>query len=372
MKFDNKLNVFLLFPLYVLVFFCHIVNFFRPKKESNKIILLVDLGHFGDALMLTPSIKYLRNHDSSKSYKIFCITTVLGKKALVNNPDIDKVFSVNEDWDYNYDSKKWFKNYNNIYSIIRSINPEVAISCRSTAYHVETIAIFNALIKRRIGFSSKGLKSFLTDTLFYDSKAHRVIQNIDLIKLFTQDKKINISTKPHFYPNINNINQSNFDNIFNINQKVILINPFAEHKYIWNIDFYDDIIKYFISKNYQIFFIGLEKHRDQIDYFLKDNNYKSIFNLAGKTTIDDLTYILKKSDLLLTIDTGIRHLSNCFNIKVISLRKTPNLDYEFGKYIESEIIINEKKNRDKYINPSDYVDTLTPEYIIKKITHIGL
>jgi len=56
MTFNKNINFLLLVPLCVLVIFCRIVNFFRIKKERNKIILLIDLGHFGDALMLTPSI----------------------------------------------------------------------------------------------------------------------------------------------------------------------------------------------------------------------------------------------------------------------------------------------------------------------------
>jgi len=372
MTFNKNINFLLLVPLCVLVIFCRIVNFFRIKKERNKIILLIDLGHFGDALMLTPSIKYLRNHDLSKSYKIFCITTVLGKKALDNNPDIDAVYTVSENWDHNYSNKNWLKNYKDIYSIINSINPEVAISCRSTAYHIETIAMFNALVSRRIGFSSKGLKNTLTDTLHYDNRVHRANQNIDLIKLFTKDKEKDISTIPYFYPDVNNINKSKFDEIFNIDKKIVLINIFAEHKYIWPIDFYKEIIEFLISEQYYVCFVGLEKYREKIDSFLINKNYHSVFNLSGETTIDDLSYILKKSDLLITIDTGVRHLANCYTLKVISFRKTPNLDSEFGQYVNSEIVLNEKINREKYSNVKDFVNILEPKIVIDQIKKLEI
>ena len=109
MIFNKNINFVLLIPLYILAGFFHMINFFRTKKKGNKIILLIELGHFGDALMLTPAIEYLRNHSSSNSFKIFCITTTLGKKALEGNPHIDKVYSVDEDWDYNYDNKNGLK-----------------------------------------------------------------------------------------------------------------------------------------------------------------------------------------------------------------------------------------------------------------------
>ena len=114
MKFENKKNILLLIPLTIIIGFCHFINFFRKNNNHNKVILLIDLGHFGDQLMLTPAIKYLRNHYSSQPYKIFCITTTLGLKALENNPDIDKVYTVDKDWDNNYNNKKWLRNYKNI------------------------------------------------------------------------------------------------------------------------------------------------------------------------------------------------------------------------------------------------------------------
>jgi len=365
MKFENKINFLLLLPLSIIIGCCHFINFFRKNNNQNKVILLIDLGHFGDQLMLTPAIKYLRNHESSSKFKIFCITTTLGSKALANNPDIDTVFTVDKEWDNNYNNKRWFKNYRNIYSLIKKINPEIAISCRSTAYHVETIAIFNSLVKTRIGFSSKGLKSLLTNTISYNSNSHRVNQNIDLMKAFTRDKQVDVSTKPYFYPNIKNINKTKFDTLFKIDKKIILINPFAEHDYIWEIDFYKKIVEFFISKEYHIYFVGLDRDRQKIDSFLSGKNYQNVFNLLGKTTIDDLSYILNKSDLLVTVDTGIRHLANCFDLSVISFRKTPNLDSEFGKYTESEIVLNERIGRQKYANTLHCVDIIEPNMVWK-------
>jgi ADP-heptose:LPS heptosyltransferase len=367
MKFENKKNVLLLIPLSIIIGFCHFINFFRKNNNHNKVILLIDLGHFGDQLMLTPAIKYLRNHDSSQSYKIFCITTILGLKALENNPDIDKVYTVDKDWDNNYNNKRWLRNYKNIYALVKKINPEIAISCRSTAYHLETIAIFNSLVKTRIGFSSKGLKSLLTNTIPYNSDSHRVNQNINLMMKFTKDVEDNIPTKPYFYPDIKNINKTKFDTLFKSGKKIVLINTFAEHDYIWDLDFYKEILEFLISKKYNIYFVGLEKDKQRINLFIRKEQYQNTFNLLGHTTIDELSYILNKSDLLVTVDTGIRHLANCFDLPIISFRKTPNLDSEFGKYTKSEYIFNEKLGREKYANTLNFVDVIKPGMICKEV-----
>ena len=364
MKFEHKKNYLFIIPLKMIELISRFTILFKRRKKSNKIILMIDVGHFGDQLMLTPAIKHLRESERSKDYQIYCITTHIGQKALKNNPDIDKVLVVNTNWDSNYNNFRWIKNYFNLKSLIQNINPEIAFSCRSTAYHIETLAIFNSNISLRYGYSGKGLKKLLTNTLKYDLYSHRVDQNIDLIRLFTRSKST-ISKIPLFYPNMKNINTRRMNSYIN-DTKVVLINAFAEHNYICSLDFYLDVIKHYRERGFQVLFVGVEKNRIQVDSFLKKNGIESNSNLLGKTNIDELYYLLTKSELLITIDTGIRHLANCIELPIISFRKTPNYDSEFGKYLPSETIYNEEHNRLKYANTSNSVEKLNYKMLCKE------
>lgn len=364
MKFEHKKNYLFIIPLKMIELISRFTILFKRRKKSKKILLMIDVGHFGDQLMLTPAIKHLRESENSKDYQIYCITTHLGEKALKNNPDIDKVFVVNKNWDSNYNNFRWIKNYFNLKSLIQNVNPEVAFSCRSTAYHIETLAIFNSNISFRYGYSGKGLKKLLTNTLKYDLHSHRVDQNIDLIRLFTKSKST-ISKKPYFYPDLNNVDTVRMNSYVN-DLKLVLINVFAEHDYIYNLDFYLNVVKHYEEKGFKVLFIGVEKNRIKVDKFLIKNGIGSNSNLLGKTNIDELYYLLSKSKLLITIDTGVRHLANCLELPIISFRKTPNYDSEFGKYLPSETIYNEEHNRLKYANTSNSVEKLNYKMLCKE------
>ncbi len=364
MTFKKSKNYILLVPLKVIELISRFLSFFIKSKSFKKIILIIDVGHFGDQLMLTPAIKHLRKSERSKKYKIYCITTHLGEKALKNNPDIDKVFSVNKNWDFNYNNFRWILNYYNLKKLIQQINPEIAFSCRSTAYHIETLAVYNSNVNFRYGYSGKGLKKLLTHTLEYDLNEHRVDQNINLIKLFTREN-YTVNKIPYFYPDLRNIDKIRIDSYIK-NSKLVLFNVFAEHNYLWNLDFYQKVVNHYIKIGYQVVFVGTNKNRNKVDKFLRKNELETSLNLLGKTNIDEIHYLLSKSELLITIDTGIRHLANCMELPVISIRKTPNYDSEFGEYVESETVYSEKYNRLKYANTGNSVEKVNYKMLCKE------
>jgi ADP-heptose:LPS heptosyltransferase len=75
----------------------------------------------------------------------------------------------------------------------------------------------------------------------------------------------------------------------------------------------------------------IERIRSQLDF--------KTFSLAGKTSLEELAVILKKIDLLITVDTGVRHIANATGTNVIVLRNGADSIYELGKYVESEELV---------------------------------
>jgi len=364
MNFNNKLNYLLFVPLKIAEFFFRLINFFKKNNIPRKIILIIDIGHFGDQLMLTPAIKHLRESKKTEGYKIYCVTSTLGEKAFKNNSYVDKVYTVNDRWENNYNNYNSIINYFELKYLIKDINPEIAFSCRSTSYYIETFAMYGANVKFRYGYSGKGLKNLFSQTLDYDLKIHRVDQNINLMRLFTKES-CTVSRKPYFYPVKSNINKSRIESYI-CNSKVVLLNIFAEHNYIWELNFYLKIILFYEKKGYKVLLVGTKKNHNRVEDFLNKNKINRKNNLLGKTNIDELYYLLSKAHLLITIDTGIRHLANCIELPTISLRKTPNYDSEFGKYVNSEHVLNEKKGRKKYANTEHNEYLIKPEMLYER------
>ena len=348
----NLKRVFLISLMNFTIFLFQPLRLFK-KTNSNKVILLIDLGHFGDQLMLTPSVKYLRENQSTNNYKIYCITSKLGLKGLQNNEDIDKIICADEEYHSIPSLKKTYYHFYNLFSLIRDINPEICFSMRSTFYHIEVLAMYFARVPKKIGYSNKGLKFALDESINSIGNNHRVYQNYNLIKLIFFHSKNNFSPTPIYNYNLNNV--KNFSSL-NLDKNFVLINPYAEHSYIFDLDIYIKSIQYLLSKNFQVIFIGLDRNRDNVESFLIKNNLsQKVDNLLGKTSFDDLGHLVNNCYLLLTVDTGVRHMANSFGKKVISLRKTNNYDFEFGQYLENDYVINEYINREKYASKDDSI-----------------
>ena len=60
-------------------------------------------------------------------------------------------------------------------------------------------------------------------------------QNINLIKLFTREN-YTVNKIIYFYPDLRNIDKIRIDSYIK-NSKLVLFNVFAEHNYLWNLDF---------------------------------------------------------------------------------------------------------------------------------------
>ena len=63
------------------------------------------------------------------------------------------------------------------------------------------------------------------------------------------------------------------------------------------------------KKDFKSFLLVLKNRIKKVDKFLIENGIGSNSNLLGKTNIDELYYLLSKSKLLITIDTGVRHFT---------------------------------------------------------------
>ena len=345
-----------------------IIFLFQPlrlfkRNNPNKIILLIDLGHFGDQLMLTPSIKNLRENQSTKNYKIYSITSKLGFNGLKNNKSVDKIFCTDEEYNSKKSLKKTYLHFYNLFSLIRDINPEICFSMRSTFYHIEVLAMYFARVPKKIGYSTKGLKFALDESINTIANNHRVYQNYNLIKLILSNSNTNFLPIPIYNYNPNNVK---INSSLNMDKNFVLINPYAEHKYIFDLDIYLESIEYLLNKNFQVVFIGLDRNHEKVQSFLiKKKLAQKVHNFLGKTTLDDLGHLVNNCYLLLTVDTGVRHIANSFSKKVISLRKTHNYDFEFGKYLENDFVINEYINRETYASKNDSINTINSNEVLK-------
>ena len=115
--------------------------------------------------------------------------------------------------------------------------------------------------------------------------------------------------------------QIKFLDLFNNNFIYIGISPFGKrNSRSWVLKRYTllcEILDH--NPKFKIIFFGTDKHESKIQNMIAKLNKNKIINLAGKTSINDLKFLLNKLDVLITIDSGPMHLAAALGINTIAL-----------------------------------------------------
>jgi heptosyltransferase-2 len=64
------------------------------------------------------------------------------------------------------------------------------------------------------------------------------------------------------------------------------------------------------------------------------------YSLVNKTTLGEVAEIIRNLDLLVTIDTGLRHIANAVDTPCLVIRNGHNSNIEFGKYTDNEVLFS--------------------------------
>jgi heptosyltransferase-2 len=199
-------------------------------------------------------------------------------------------------------------------------------------------------VKNIIGFR-KDFRSFMLNKAISYPKGqiHQIEKYKKLLKPLDIERSI---TKPKIYVDkkeIENAKELLYQRGYKDNQRLIGINPIAKYgsAKCWPIERFKEVAKRLCSdeKNF-IVFLGDFDSRDVIKNICLEMPNR-IINLAGKTTLRELTALISQLDLFLTNDSGPMHIAAAFDIDQIALFGSTS-DVLTGPYSEKAIVINKK------------------------------
>jgi ADP-heptose:LPS heptosyltransferase len=302
------------------------------------------LNNLGDVLMTTPMIDSIKKN--SKNSKIYFLVDYSCQKAILNLDLIEKVFVFNR-----FSIKKEILNNNNLENIKNSIK-ELILEINSldldelyNFYYNELGFLFSNLIyskKKFGGFYNNSFKINFTD--FY-SKYLYFLPNLRSLNSF------------HICDVISNINNQN-----RLKKKILFNNNIDDNFFFkLNLDKNDFLVGIQISsavitkrvinenltkilnhfsckfKKIKFIFFGVKNEKPFINEIFKKLNFKYI-DLVSKTSIDELSSIIKNLNFLICTDTFTMHLAANYNIETISLFSSTN-PIETGGYFKNCLII---------------------------------
>lgn len=269
----------------------------------SKKALLVRLSSLGDVIFNLPLASILKQN----GYELTWITSEKGFDVINNNPLVDKaILAPVEKWK----KQPFLQNFKEYLTLIKEVRAEkydIAIDTQLLLKSFIWIVLSGA--KRRI--VSKSAREFA------------ILGGNEFIEKLAEDFSIHVTESYLKYAKYLGFNTDNFEvklpasteetivkidtllKDIDTSKPIVTIAPATtwvpKH---WNKDNWKKLIKN-IEKDYTLIFTGTSKDTELIDYI----SDKKHLNLAGKTNLLELIELFKRSDLVISLDSGSTHLA---------------------------------------------------------------
>lgn len=305
-------------------------KFVRVKQERIRKILIVNLGFIGDLLATTPMISALKNEFGAE---ISILVNDQMKEVLSGNKDISKVIAYSDNFSVDLDKLKREKF-------------DLAVIVWPGSLKISLLCLL-AKIPYRIGTTQTGLLEgkgyFLTRKVWpYMQEKHKVEENLDIAGLVGAK-----SDKPEvkfFFSKKDEKSVDEFLSKNKISKPIIVIHAGKRGKfyaeYSWALKNFVRVAN-FLIENYGANIIlsggkGEEIIAKRIYDMVKDKG--KVYIVAGRFNLGQFAALLKKSNLLISIDTATVHVasSSSINIPMVVLNvKYPRIWHPYvsrGRY----------------------------------------
>jgi ADP-heptose:LPS heptosyltransferase len=307
---DRFLGVVVGIPLnYLVRLMGKIMRFDHSLDREMKKIVVCKFKGMGSIIQATPLLKTLRNRYPNA--EIIFVTSVENEKIVSKITCINGTYILND--------RSFFNLIGSSFSLIRRL-----IKFRADVYiDLEIYSNFSSIIttlsiaKERFGYylrENRYRLGMYTHMMYFNTKApisQTYLQFARLLSIDSVDDKLYEIEK-------NNSIQVEFDNY-------IVINPNASdlrYERRWPAENFIALSKKIAETRPELkqIYIGGPSESEYVKAITEQLTDKpQIIDLSGKTSIDELIEILRKTQLLITNDTGPMHLASCLNSSVIAL-----------------------------------------------------
>jgi ADP-heptose:LPS heptosyltransferase len=283
-----------------------------PKGYIPKKILVCNIGHLGDAVIVLRFISLLKK--LYPNVKIGILISSWSKNLVSLSSQIDWIHSYDH-WKRNRSNiSKWqkitrfFSTRRRALKEIQNINYDLAID---TYFYFPNSAYFlwTTKIPYSIGYISGGFGNFYRDSYEWENKDKYILTFHEelLIKSgLVNVMKIATGREDHGY-------QSNTSFELPFSRYIILQIGSGNDLKKWPENKWNELAKLLEGQNFNLIFTGAGNNEDE-EINRITWNLKSI-NLCNKLTFDQLFFLVKNALLVISIDSLINHICALFKTK---------------------------------------------------------
>ena len=290
-----------------------------PEKLN---ILIVKLSAIGDVIHTLPSLAALR-----RLYPDAHITWVIEEDSsdiIEGHPCLDRVIISRR--------KKWLRSLKRLHDVRKTIDEMASFVATLRDRKYDLVVDFHGLMKsslvvllsggrRKLGYDSMQELSglFLGEKIHEDMNKHAVDRYLDLPRHLGANVE-----KPEFAIHIGEENRNRVDNLLkesgiSMEDSFVSVNPVAfwDTK-LWENDKFARLCDRITEElEMKIVFTG-GHNRKTVEHIQSLMNSPSV-DLAGRTTLRDLAYLYKLSDIIITTDSGPMHVSAAVGTPTVAL-----------------------------------------------------
>lgn len=287
-----------------LVFILGIFTLFRNKAVPSQVkkIALLKTAAIGDTVLLTAIIKDLKKNYPEAKIHFYCGTSNYGFAKLIC--DCEKVI------------KLPLKNFPKLYQILKSERYNLLLDFGAWP-KINSVCSFIIDADYKIGFKTKGqARHFVYDKrVLHSSETHELENYRNILRSIglTTGSDLNL-------PQGSDIK----DFLMPISKPFVVCHlwPGGEKSYLkeWPNENWNKLIAEIVkTKNYEIVLTGgPEDKQKNLDFVTSSNLKNNLYDFSG-IKIEDTISIIKKSALVISVNTGVMHLAAASGVKTIGL-----------------------------------------------------
>lgn len=291
--------------------------------KKIKRIIIVDLLYLGDLLFAHPFFKGLR--ELFPEARIDLVANSNFAEIMRVNSNLDHVYSYNKNWtavrSYKFAKKLKMNNY------------QLGINIHGNWRTTLLLKFIEAEIN--IGYGGKGRGIFLDEELESTISSHMIEFYLDCLKQLQESQLLKKYLKADQLKPVRNENEfpvlkpdnpcqqraaNKLKNI-GLTDKYITLNTGGSWKTKrWPEEYFAKIALGLQKEGHNVLFVGGPSDTKRVNYILnKIESKNKIYNLSGQTSLLELAAVLKKSDLLISGDTGPTHVAAAVGTNTLAI-----------------------------------------------------
>lgn len=280
--------------------------FFKRIKNIRR-ILVIRIDEIGDVVMATPVFRGLR-----KKYPKAEISVLLKKETrdlLKNNPNVARIIICEKPWlTERFSLGYYFK----LIKKLKRENFDLVVELHTDARNI-FLAFFSGRYK--IGYGYRGLGFLLNRRQKYRVK-HNINSNLDLLRKIgiNETGKMEI-----FYSKSDEMFVNRIVKKYSLKNYVVIHPGVSRKNRLWINERWAEVASK-LSKRYMVVFTGSKSEENLVkDIIRKIADKRKVVNLAGKTNLNQLAVLIKKSKMFIGPNTGASHIAKAVDKASIGL-----------------------------------------------------